>query len=411
MSTSSTKDTSTTNSSQTDPWAPQAAALTSAFGDAQNAYNTASTAVAPTDFTAQMSPAALDAFNQMIAQGSNLSVPGQQASTGDALQNSGVAGVNGALSGLSTYNPSSTNNTQDQVDAANQYVAGQNIPAQVAAAMQGATQTAQDVTMPGIEQNAAQGGNTNSTRTGIADGLVQRGLAEQSANLNGSLSGTAFANGLNLAENTANNNNNNELGALTTAGTIGNTAANTGVNAGTASVANQGALTSEAAAGGAGLTAAQQAILTNQQQQYAAQVSDPYAALSGLMGVIGSNNWGSSTTGTGTSDTTSTPSAWDTISGLMSSGGAAAKGASSLIPALSALSDRRYKTNIVRIGTTSNGLPLYMFEYLGDPQKRMNVGLMAQDVELVNPDAVTERDGIKIVDYGKALSHFEAAIC
>jgi hypothetical protein len=49
--------------------------------------------------------------------------------------------------------------------------------------MQGATETARDVTMPGIEQNAAMTGNTNSTRTGIADGLVQRGLAEQSANL------------------------------------------------------------------------------------------------------------------------------------------------------------------------------------------------------------------------------------
>jgi hypothetical protein len=326
MSTSNTADTTTTNQSQTDPWAPQAAALSTAFGNAQNAYNTASTAVAPTDFTAQMDPAAIAAFQQMVSQGSNLSTPNQQATTGTALQNSGTSGVTGALTGLSTYNPAASNNTQSQVDAANQYVAGQNIPAQVQAAMLGATQTANQVTMPGIEQNAAGTGNTNSTRTGIADGLVQQGLAEQSAALNGSLTGTAYANGLNLAQTTANNNNNNTLGALTTAGNIGNTAASTGVNAGTASVADQGALSSEAAAGGAGLTAAQQAILTNEQQQYAAQTTDPYAALNGLMGVIGSNNWGSSTTGSGTSDTTSTPSAWSTIAGLMSSGGALLSG-------------------------------------------------------------------------------------
>jgi hypothetical protein len=326
MSTGSTKNTSTTNASQTDPWAPQATALTSAFGDASNAYNTASTAVAPTDFTAQMSPASIDAFNQMVTQGSNLAVPTQQAATGAALQNSGTAGISGALTGLSNYNPAATNNTQSQVDAANKYVAGQNIPAQVAAAMQGATQQANEVTMPGIEQNAATGGNTNSTRTGIADGLVQQSLANQSANLNGSLTGTAFANGLNLAQTTANNNNIDNLGALSTAGSIGNTAAATGVNAGTQSVGTQGALSSEAATGGAGLTAADQANLTNQEQQYQAQTTDPYAALQGLMGVIGSNNWGSSTTGTGTSDTTSTPSAWDTISGLMSSGGALLSG-------------------------------------------------------------------------------------
>jgi hypothetical protein len=323
MSTSSTKDTSTTGNTQPG-FAPQSAGLTTAFNGAQNAYGQASQAVAPTDFTAQMSPAQLAAFNQMIQQGGNLSTPNQQAQTGSALQNSGVAGVNGALSGLSNYNAGGTNNTASQVASANQYVAGQNIPAQVAAAMQGATQTANDVTMPGIEQNAAGTGNTNSSRTGVADGIVQRGLAEQSANLNGSLSGTAFANGLNLAQQTAQNNNTNNLGALSTAGNIGNTAANTGVNAGTASVNNQGALTNEAATGGAGLTAADQANLTNQEQQYQAQTQDPYAALNGLMGIVGTNNWGQ--TSTGTSNTTSTPSAWDTISGLMSSAGGLAKG-------------------------------------------------------------------------------------
>lgn len=327
MSTSSEKDTTTTGSTQPG-FAPQVGALTTAFNGAQNAYGQASQAVAPTDFTAQLDPTAIAAFNQMVQQGGNLSTPDQQAATGTALQTAGTSGVTGALSGLSTYNPSATNNTQSQVDAANQYVAGQNIPAQVQNAMLGATQTANDVTMPGIEQNAAGTGNTNSTRTGIADGLVQRGLAEQSAALNGSLSGTAFANGLSLANNTANENNVNNLGALTTAGNIGNTAANTGVNAGSASVANQGALTSEAAAGGAGLTAAQQADLTNQAQQYQAQVTDPYAAAMGLMGVAGTNNWGQ--TSTGTNNTTSTPSAWDTISGLMSSAGNAAKGLSGL---------------------------------------------------------------------------------
>jgi hypothetical protein len=348
MSTSSDK--TTTASSTTDPWAPQASALTSAFTNAGNAYNQASTAAAPTDFTAQMDPAAIAAFKQMVSQGGNLAVPGQQAATGAALQGAGTAGVTGALSGLSGYNAGATNNTLAQVDAANRYVAGQNIPAQVKAAMQGATETARDVTMPGIEQNAAIGGNTNSTRTGIADGLVQRGLAEQSANLNGALTGQAFSNGLNLAQTTANNNNGQNLGALTTAGNIGNTAASTGVNAGTAAVANQGALSSEAAAGGAGLTAEQQAILDNKQQQYQSAVTSPYAALNGEMGIIGSNNWGSSSKGT--NDTKSTPSAWDTISGLMSSGGALLGGFAPKAPVMSTPGD---------LGAGTGGLSYPMF--------------------------------------------------
>jgi hypothetical protein len=390
MSTSSTKDTTTSNT--TDPWAPQASALTSAFNNAGNAYNTASQAVAPTNYTAQMDPAALAAFNQMISQGSNLGIPGTQASTANTLQGAGANGVSGALSGLSNFNASNTNNQNSITNAANAYVAGQNIPAQVQNAMLQATQQANQVTMPGIEQNAAIGGNTNSTRTGIADGLVQQGLAEQSAALNGSLTGQAYANGLNLAQTQANNNNQQNLGALTSQGYLGNSAAGTGVSAGNSSIAGQNALSSEAAAGGAGLTAAQQANLTNQQQQYQAQTQDPYAALQGLMGIIGTNNWGSSSNGT--SNTTSTPSAWDTISGLMSSGGGLLK----------AFSDRRVKTNITRLGTLDNGLPLYSFEYIGDPERRMNVGLMAQDVELVNPDAVHEINGVKVVNYTMACA-------
>jgi hypothetical protein len=330
MSTSSTKDTTTSNQSTTDPWAPQAGALAGAFGNAQNAYNQASQAQAPTDFTAQMTPAQLATFQSMINQGGNTAIPDQAAATGSALQTAGVGGVQGALSGLSNYNPSSTNSVQNTVDAANKYVAGQNIPAQVAAAMQGATEQARDVTMPGIEQNAAAGGNTNSSRTGIADGLVQRGLAEQSANLNGSLSGTAYANGLALAQQQQQNNNVNTLAGLNSQGTIGNTAANTGVNAGAQSIADQASLNSTAVAGGAGQQQAQQDNLTNQLQQFQSQTSSPYAALQGLMGIIGTQNWGSSTSGTGTSNTTSTPSAWDTISGLMSSAGGLAKGISGL---------------------------------------------------------------------------------
>lgn len=320
---------STTTNSSTTPWAPQAAALTSAFSNAGNAYNQSSQAVAPTDYTAQMSPDALAAFKQMVQQGGNLAVPGQQASTGAALQTAGTAGTTGALSGLNNFNAASTNNAGSTVDAANQYVAGSDIPAQVRAAMQGATETARDVTMPGIEQNAAVGGNTNSSRTGIADGMVQRALAEQSANMTGSLSSQEYQNALALAQQQQSNNNTQNLGALSTEGSVGNTATATGVNAGTSSVANQGALSSEMAAGGAGQTAATQADLTNQLQKYQAGVTDPYAPLQGLMGIIGSNNWGSQ----GTSTATKNPSAWDTISGLMSGGGAALKGISGLMAA------------------------------------------------------------------------------
>lgn len=64
-----------------------------------------------------------------------------------------------------------------------------------------------------------------------------------------------------------------------------------------------------------------------------------------------------------------------------------------------AKSDVRVKENIIEIGRYEIGVPMYEFSYKGDP--RRFIGVMAQDVEKVFPEAVAEdADGIKMVDYG-----------
>lgn len=203
-------------------------------------------------------------------------------------------------------------------------MAGQDIDSQVRNAMLNATQTARDVTLPGIEQNAATTGNTNSSRTGIAEGLVQRGLAQQSADLGATMRNSAYQTGLQLASANANANNTNQLGALTGAANAGTAAANAGVNAGSQSITDRGNLFNLATQAGSGQQAASQANLNNQQAQYQSQVSSPYDALNGLMGIIGTNNWGSNSTGTSTS--TSSPSAWSVLGGLLGTAGSSATG-------------------------------------------------------------------------------------
>jgi hypothetical protein len=74
-------------------------------------------------------------------------------------------------------------------------------------------------------------------------------------------------------------------------------------------------------------------------------------------------------------------------------------------PGLFALSDARAKKDIVQIGNAHNGLPLYAYRYKGSDTPQ--IGLMAQDVEKVNPDAVglaAAADGnyYKTVNYEKA---------
>ncbi len=65
-------------------------------------------------------------------------------------------------------------------------------------------------------------------------------------------------------------------------------------------------------------------------------------------------------------------------------------------------SDRRAKTDITRVGELDNGLPVYSFRYKeGGP---FQIGLMADEVEKVHPEAVVEINGVKYVRYDQAVT-------
>lgn len=63
---------------------------------------------------------------------------------------------------------------------------------------------------------------------------------------------------------------------------------------------------------------------------------------------------------------------------------------------LGLMSDRRVKEDIRRVGTTDEGIPIYVYRYKGNPVWHM--GVMAQEVEHI-PGAVFEVNGIKHVKY------------
>jgi hypothetical protein len=68
-------------------------------------------------------------------------------------------------------------------------------------------------------------------------------------------------------------------------------------------------------------------------------------------------------------------------------------------------SDIRMKENIIPMGSLPNGLPFYQFEYKPEFKDIAGhgqfVGVMAQEVEMVRPEAViTNANGYKMVNYG-----------
>ncbi|WP_315731673.1 MULTISPECIES: tail fiber domain-containing protein [unclassified Bradyrhizobium] len=131
----------------------------------------------------------------------------------------------------------------------------------------------------------------------------------------------------------------------------------------------------------------------------------------GLLAQIGIPLAALGTNSSGTSNSQNTPSLLQDITGiggLFSSGAggtsaaagmgqAAAGGASGIMGMLGLLSDRRAKEDIEQVGTLFDGTPVYRYRYIGLPT--VHIGLMADDVEKDKPEAVMEIGGLKRVDY------------
>jgi len=109
---------------------------------------------------------------------------------------------------------------------------------------------------------------------------------------------------------------------------------------------------------------------------------------------------------TGTGTTTQELSPLSTALGLGIAGGSLLGGNTGLLNALGPAglnwlsSDIRVKEDVEEIGVLNNGLAVYRFRYRGSPTTQ--IGVMAQDVERVKPEAVREINGTKYVNYDLA---------
>ena len=122
-------------------------------------------------------------------------------------------------------------------------------------------------------------------------------------------------------------------------------------------------------------------------QQWQNRKAYPFQSIGWLGNIVsgvGNNTGGTSTT------TQAPPSLFSGLVGLGTAG-------------LGAISDRRMKTGVARVGRTDDGQPIYRFRYKGDPSGVAHMGLMAQEVEKKHPGAVQEDAyGVKHVDYDRA---------
>ena len=314
--------TQTTSSNQTATPTNQSY-INTGLNAAQGALSTAQTGATPlpTQLTAGMTPQQLAAFKTQAAYGMTAPNATELTNTGGALSSAGETGSGLSEAQLAGYSPNTYNGTSGVLNSANAYMSGFNVPAQVQQAMLAGTQEAQQVTMPAIASSAAGTGNINSTGTANEGGLVQQGLAEQAASLSGQLSSQDYASALGTAESQGATNANAALNAASNLGTVSNNAAGLGL----------GALTNAPTVAGTQYTIANTGLAAPQQntqladqnasQMYTQSQTAPFEASQMYMPIASVNDGG---TTTGQSTTQTTPSALQTIGGLVS-------GASSLL--------------------------------------------------------------------------------
>lgn len=182
---------------------------------------------------------------------------------------------------------------------------------------------------------------------------------------------------------------------MAAAGTLSTAAGNT---AGGLNTLNQTALGNETT----GLTAAQavpgilnqnaNSLIAAGGAQQALPLSGVANLESALLPIAG---LGAQSSGTTAGQTVQQTSPWANILG----GG---------IGALALLSDERAKQNIEKVGILNDGQNVYRYEYKADPSKKIHIGLLAQEVEQRNPDAVIEIGGLKHVNYDMATEQAAA---
>lgn len=140
---------------------------------------------------------------------------------------------------------------------------------------------------------------------------------------------------------------------------------------------------------GASQQALDQAQLNVPYQNFQEQRAYPFQTTSWLSQIatgLGSNMGGTSTT------SSPAPSAWNSIIG------AAGTAAGAYM-----MSDERAKDNVIPIGEMFDGTPIYRFNYKGSD--KTEVGVMAQDVERRDPDAVARGPGgLRMVNYDRATA-------
>lgn len=302
------KNTTTATST---PWGPQGSALSDVFSKAKTAFEgSEGTPFYQGDLYAGMDPQTATAIQNMLAYAQSKGQAGADSvsNTGAALTNPGAfTGAIDKFAGMAGTDP-----TQANIAAATAYANNPAMDGMVDAASRDVRRSLYEQEIPGINRAATGTGNINSSRSGVAQGIAERGAADRVGDISATLRGDAYNRGLGLAEQARGTNLN---AAATGAGLYGQQLGmglDATRNGNNMALGNFGAQVDASSL----FQKDQQGQLDADFASWQGQDSRTMDLLNRYYGVVGANNWG----GTQTQTQKSSPSIFGSILGLGSLG-------------------------------------------------------------------------------------------
>lgn len=315
----------TTENVDMGPWSGQQPFLKDAWGKAQTLYNTQSQQPGyEGDFIATMSPQQKGILQQYIDYygGTGTQRADSLYDKSVAMTDTGMGGVTNTANAMTNF--ANSDRTGAIISDASRIADNPYMSGMVDAAMSDAYRKASENTIPNLYRDAAAGSNLNSSRTALMQGVVERGLAEKTADVSSMLRGNAYDTGLKVGA----GNQALTLEALSGAGGLFDSLNRQGLLANDLATGQRGEAADRVMSNAEMLRQGQQLELDNNYEKFRYNEDRPWDLLSRYYNIIGSNNWGKTGTATTISKDQMSPAAG--VAAIIGSIASIMKGAGSM---------------------------------------------------------------------------------
>jgi hypothetical protein len=385
----------TTSVQDTTPWGPQQPYLTKIFGEAARLYDTNTPQYYPGTTTAGPNVAQLAAVDAMARSPEQDKLPWVAANSAQTIAGGGYRWANPANP---IFGSLATTESPEAV-ALRSYMSGERLGGAGNPYTDALSESVISRVVPGIQARFISGGSLSSpeaaraTAAGATSALAPLLFQQQQQEEQNQINATKQFGDLRLAASTGLSNAfSGEMNDMLRAIAL----------APSADAAAYAPYDRQLAAGTARQQWEQQAI-NDAVQRWNFEQELPYNRLNNYIGAV-TGNYGGTSTLTQPYFRAPQPS-------ILSQVGQGAGVIGSLGSLFGMFSDRRLKDDIKRVGKLDNGLQVYSYRYKDDPDEVRRIGVMADEVEDVHPEAVATLPpafghlaGMKVVDYGRATA-------